>query len=64
MLLSAAIIVKDDADHLDACLTSLRGLVDQVVVVDTGSADGSIAVAEQHGALVTCEPWQDDLAAP
>jgi glycosyltransferase involved in cell wall biosynthesis len=64
MLLSAAIIVKDDAEHLDACLTSLRGLVDQVVVVDTGSSDGSIAVAEQHGALVTREPWHDDLAAP
>ena len=64
MLLSAAIIVKDDTEHLDACLTSLRGLVDQVVVVDTGSSDGSIAVAEQHGALVTREPWHDDLAAP
>ncbi len=63
MLLSAAIIVKDDAEHLDACLTSLRGLVDEVVVVDTGSSDRSVAVAEQHGAVVTCEPRQDDVAA-
>jgi tetratricopeptide (TPR) repeat protein len=61
--LSAAIIVKDDADRLDACLTSLRGLVDEVVVVDTGSSDGSVAVAQQHGAIVAHEPWQGDFAA-
>jgi tetratricopeptide (TPR) repeat protein len=64
MSLSAAIIVKDDADHLDACLTSLRGLVDEIVVVDMGSSDRSLAVAEQHGAVVAREPWRDDFAAP
>jgi glycosyltransferase involved in cell wall biosynthesis len=62
--LSAAIIVKDEADRLDACLTSLRGLVDEIVVVDTGSTDGTVAVAEQHGAVVAHEPWHDDFAAP
>jgi tetratricopeptide (TPR) repeat protein len=60
--LSAAIIVKDEADRLDACLTSLRGLVDEIVVVDTGSRDGSVAVAERHGAVVAHEPWQGDFA--
>jgi tetratricopeptide (TPR) repeat protein len=60
--LSAAIIVKDEADRLDACLASLRGLVDEIVVVDTGSTDGSVAVAEQHGAVVAHEPWQGDFA--
>ena len=63
MTLSAAIIVKDDADHLDACLTSLRGLVDEVVVVDTGSTDDTVAIAEQHGAVVAHEPWRGDFAA-
>lgn len=63
MSLSAAIIVNDDADGLGACLTSLRGLVDEVVVVDTGSAEASAAVAEQHGAVVVHEPWAGDFAA-
>jgi glycosyltransferase involved in cell wall biosynthesis len=62
--LSAAIIVKDEADRLDACLTSLRGLVDEIVVVDTGSRDQTVAVAERHGAVVAHEPWQGDFATP
>ncbi|HEY1777466.1 MAG TPA: glycosyltransferase family 2 protein [Solirubrobacteraceae bacterium] len=64
MLLSAAIIVRDEAEHLDGCLTSLRGLVDEIVVVDTGSTDASVEVATRHGAIVAHEPWQGDFATP
>ena len=64
MSLSAAIIVNDEALALDACLTSLRGLVDEIVVVDTGSKDRSVAVAERHGAVIADESWRDDPAAP
>jgi tetratricopeptide (TPR) repeat protein len=60
--LSAALIVKDEADSLDACLTSLRGLVDEIVVVDTGSTDASVAIAERHGAVVAHERWDGDFA--
>ena len=64
MLLSAAIIVRDEAEHLDGCLSSLRGLVDEVVVVDTGSSDASVDVAVRHGAIVAHEPWRGDFATP
>jgi glycosyltransferase involved in cell wall biosynthesis len=64
MLLSAAIIVRDEAEHLDTCLSSLAGLVDEIVVVDTGSSDESVDVARRHGAVVGHEPWQGDFATP
>ncbi len=38
---SACLIVKNEAHNLPACLTPLRTLVDEIVVVDTGSTDGS-----------------------
>ena len=64
MLLSAAIIVRDEAEHLDACLTSLHGLVDEIVVVDTGSTDDSVDVARRHGAVIGHEPWKADFSVP
>ena len=64
MLLSAAMIVRDEAAHLEACIATLDGLVDEVVVVDTGSSDDSIALARRLGAVVDEQPWQEDFAAP
>jgi glycosyltransferase involved in cell wall biosynthesis len=64
MLLSAAIIVRDEAEFLDGCLASLEALVDEIVVVDTGSSDSSVDVARRHGAVIGQEPWQADFSAP
>jgi glycosyltransferase involved in cell wall biosynthesis len=41
----------------------VRGLVDEIVVVDTGSTDGTVDVARRHGAVVGSFPWIDDFAA-
>ncbi len=62
MRLSAALIVRDEAAHLDACLSGVRPLVDEIVVVDTGSTDNSPEIAERHGAVLLREPWRDDFA--
>jgi hypothetical protein len=62
-LLSAALIVRDEARHLSGCLVSLRGLVDEIVVVDTGSVDATRDIACAHGAHVYDVAWQDDFAA-
>jgi glycosyltransferase involved in cell wall biosynthesis len=61
-LLSAAMIVRDEARHIGECLASIQGLVDEIVVVDTGSVDETCAIAETYGARVLHEPWQDDFA--
>jgi tetratricopeptide (TPR) repeat protein len=62
-LVAAALIVRDEARHLPDCLTSLRDVVDDIVVVDTGSVDDSPAIAAAHGARVFHRPWDDDFAA-
>lgn len=56
-------IVRDEEDVLGRCLASVRGLVGEMIVVDTGSRDGTAAVAERFGARVLSFPWCDDFAA-
>jgi glycosyltransferase involved in cell wall biosynthesis len=63
VLLTAALIVRDEERRLPACLESLRELVDEIVVVDTGSRDGTIAVAQAFGARVFETHWAGDFAA-
>jgi GT2 family glycosyltransferase/tetratricopeptide (TPR) repeat protein len=60
-LLSACMIVKDEADILPACLESLTGVVDEVVIYDTGSTDGTIELARAAGAKVIEGYWDDDF---
>lgn len=56
-------IVRNEASRLEACLASVSDLVDEMVVVDTGSTDGTPALAEAHGARVFHLPWANDFAA-
>jgi Glycosyl transferase family 2/Tetratricopeptide repeat len=62
-LLSATLIVRDEGHVLEACLSSLDGVVDEVIVVDTGSADRSPDIAVQYGAKLYRFPWNDDFSA-
>jgi Flp pilus assembly protein TadD len=60
---SLAMIVKDEAETLGCCLESIAGLVDEAVVVDTGSADATRDVARRYGAVVHEFAWTDSFAA-
>ncbi|WP_333678555.1 glycosyltransferase [Dyella sp.] len=51
-LLSACIIARDEAATLPRCIASLQGLCDEIRVLDTGSRDATIDVAQSLGALV------------
>lgn len=61
--LSACLIVRDEADNLPRCLRSLEGVVDEIVVVDTGSVDDTADIARRAGAKVFSFPWCDDFSA-
>jgi tetratricopeptide (TPR) repeat protein len=61
--LSLCMIVRDEALFLPGCLASVRGVVDQLVVVDTGSTDDTAAIARDAGATVVRFDWVDDFAA-
>ncbi|MXN66268.1 glycosyltransferase [Stappia sp. GBMRC 2046] len=55
---SAFIIARDEADRIGRAIDSVIGLFDEVIVVDSGSSDGTPAVAEAHGARVIYNDWQ------
>jgi hypothetical protein len=61
--LSLCMIVRDGAATLPRCLESVRGLADEIVVVDTGSKDESPQIARAHGADVLTTEWRDDFSA-
>ncbi|MEE9126774.1 MAG: glycosyltransferase family 2 protein, partial [Planctomycetota bacterium] len=61
--ISLCMIVKDEESFLDACLRSAAPCVDDMVIVDTGSTDRTVEIAEAHGAMVFHFEWCDDFAA-
>jgi glycosyltransferase involved in cell wall biosynthesis len=63
VLLSAPLIVRNEERFLEGCLRSLAGVVDEIVVVDTGSTDRSREIARACGARLHELPWTDDFAA-
>lgn len=63
MRLSLCMIVRDEVSRLGRCLASVQGLADEILVVDTGSRDGSPALAASFGARVVHAEWRDDFAA-
>jgi tetratricopeptide (TPR) repeat protein len=60
--LSICLITKNEEAHLARCLESVRGLWDDLVVVDTGSTDRTVEIARSFGARLFDFTWQDDFS--
>jgi len=61
--ISLCMIVKNEEHVLSRCLESVKGIVDEVIIVDTGSTDRTVEIAEQHDARVYSYKWENDFAA-
>lgn len=62
--ITLCMIMRNEQERLPRCLDSIAGLVDEIVIVDTGSTDNSKRTALQRGCIVLEDPWQDDFARP
>jgi glycosyltransferase involved in cell wall biosynthesis len=63
MSVSLALIVRDEEDTLGRCLDSVAAAVDEIVVVDTGSQDGTVEVARRYTDQIHHFTWVQDFAA-
>ena len=54
--ISVFIITKNEAEHLEKTLLSISGM-DEIIIVDSGSTDNTIKIAEQYGAKIHFHPW-------
>ena len=61
--LALVMIVRNEARCIARCLDSVRPHVDTMIVLDTGSTDDTVAIAERCGATVHHFAWRDDFAA-
>lgn len=55
--ISCTIIAKNEADRIGDCIRAVSGLVDEIVVIDSGSTDDTVSVAESLGARVIFHEW-------
>ena len=62
-MITLSMIVKNEGEHLKDCLLSVKDVVDEIVLVDTGSTDNTIEIAKEFGAKVYNFNWIDDFSA-
>lgn len=61
--ISLCMIVKDEEDCIASCLDSVQGIVDEMIIVDTGSTDRTKEIVRRYTDKIYDFPWIDDFAA-
>jgi glycosyltransferase involved in cell wall biosynthesis len=60
--ISLCMIVKNEERFLAACLESVKDVVDEINIVDTGSTDRTVEIARSYGANIIFREWRNDFA--
>ena len=60
--ISLCMIVKNEEKVLGRCLDSSKDITDEIIIVDTGSTDGTKEIARRYGAKIFDQKWQDDFS--
>lgn len=56
---TAIILTLNEENNLPACLASITGLADEIFIVDSGSTDATVQIAENRGVQVIYHPFED-----
>lgn len=64
MKISAVYIAKNEANNIARSLESIKDAVDELILVDTGSTDGTVNIFKSYGGQVFLQKWADDFSAP
>ncbi len=61
-LISVCMIVKNEEVFLDQCLKSVKDFVDEIIIVDTGSTDGTVEIARKYTDKIYFHPWEGSFS--
>lgn len=61
--ISLCMIVKNESETLARCLDSIKGLMDEIIIVDTGSSDNTKEIARKYTDKIYDFKWIDDFSA-